>query len=461
MSGITQFPKNFIWGAAASSYQIEGAAQEDGKGLSVWDEFCRKEGTIKSGETGEIACDHYHRFRQDVRLLKEIGVKAYRLSISWPRVLPEGIGTPNAKGIAFYSNLIDCLLEHGIEPWITLFHWDYPLALFKKGGWLCRESADWFAQYARVVVDALSDRVSHWMTINEPKCFIGFGHQTGYHAPGLKLSFPEVLLAAHHALLGHGKAVAAIRADAKTAPVIGVAPDSFVKFPATETDADIRAARKSMFAVNAKNVFNNNWFSDPMVLGRYPEDGVALFGGDMPPVPAGDWEIIRQPLDFFGINIYQGMAIRAGADGAPQPLPPIPGRPLTTMEWGVTPQALYWGPRFFYERYHLPIVITENGMADCDWVHADGRVRDPQRIDFVNRYLKEYARAIQDGVDGRGYFYWSIVDNFEWADGYAKRFGLAHVDYATQNRTIKDSGQWYREVIESNGAIIFKNGETA
>jgi beta-glucosidase len=448
------FPNDFIWGTAASSYQIEGAVHQDGKGLSVWDRFCTLEGTVKNGENGDVACDHYHRFREDIRLLKEIGVKAYRLSISWPRVLPLGIGKPNPAGIAFYTSIVDMLLENNIEPWITLFHWDYPLALFNRGGWLARESADWFAEYAKVVVDALSDRVSHWMTLNEPRCFIGYGHQTGYHAPGLKLTFPEVLLAGHHALLGHGKAVAAIRAHAKTKPIIGVAPDSFVHYPATDASADVQAARTSMFSITAKNVFNNSWFSDPMVLGQYPPDGVALFAGDMPGIVEGDMSIIRQPLDFFGINIYQGIGVRAGAGGVPETVPHEPGHPVTAMGWAITPQALYWGPRFFYERYNLPIVITENGMANCDWVHEDGKVHDSQRIDFVSQYLKQYAGAIGDGVDGRGYFYWSIMDNFEWAEGYAKRFGLVHVDYETQKRTIKDSGEWYREVVRSNGSNL-------
>jgi beta-glucosidase len=451
MNEAISFPRDFIWGTAASSYQIEGAISEDGRGESVWDEFCRREGAVVRAETGAVACDHYHRFREDVRLLKEIGVKAYRLSISWPRVLPEGIGKSNPAGIAFYSALIDELLANGIEPWITLFHWDYPFNLFRKGGWLIRESADWFGEYTRVVVDALSDRVSHWMTFNEPRCFVGYGHQTGYHAPGLTLDLSKVLLAAHHVLLAHGKAVATIRTFAKKKPMIGVAPDSFVHYPATESTDDITAARASMFAITQKNVFNNNWFSDPMVLGRYPEDGVALFGKEMPLVEDGDMATIKQPLDFFGVNIYQGIGVRSGADGIPAVVPHGVGHPRTAMVWAVTPRALYWGPKFYYERYRLPIVITENGMANCDWVQEDGKAHDPQRIDFITRYLKEYSRAIKDGVDGRGYFYWSILDNFEWAEGYDKRFGLVHVDYETQKRTIKDSGWWFREVIKSGG----------
>ncbi|MBN2035428.1 MAG: beta-glucosidase [Chitinispirillaceae bacterium] len=456
MDTSVTFPKDFIWGAAASSYQIEGAAYEDGKGLSVWDRFCKQQGAVAHGESGDLACDHYHRFREDVRLLKEIGVSAYRLSLSWPRILPEGTGKTNPAGIAFYSALIDELLDSGIEPWITLFHWDYPLALFEKGGWLKRESAEWFADYTRVAVDALSDRVTHWITLNEPRCFIGYGHQTGYHAPGLKLEFSGVLRAGHHALLAHGKAVAAIRAHAKTAPVVGVAPDSFVMFPDTSDPADVDAARRAMFTITAKNVFNNCWFSDPMVLGRYPEQGVAFFGKDMPSCEPADMEIIRQPLDFFGINIYEGRAVRAAKDRTPEMVPALPGRPITAKEWHVAPQALYWGPMFYHERYLLPLVVTENGLANCDWVHRDGRVHDPQRIDFMARYLTEYARSLRDGVKGLGYFHWSIMDNFEWADGYDKRFGLVHVDYGTRKRTVKDSGYWYRDVIRTNGAGIDK-----
>lgn len=455
----TPFPQGFIWGTASSSYQIEGAAEEDGKGPSVWDEFCRTAGAIKSGDTGETACDHYHLYGDDVRLIKAVGAKAYRFSISWPRVLPSGLGKPNAAGIDFYSKLVDRLLESGIEPWVTLFHWDFPLALFKKGGWLRRESADWFAEYTGVVVDALSDRVSHWITLNEPKCFIGLGHQTGNHAPGLKLPFKEVLLAAHHTLLAHGKSVAAIRARAKTLPTVGVAPDCVVRFPATESEADVNAARKAMFMISEKNVVNNNWFSDAMVLGQYPEDAVSLFGGDMPVIRPGDMETIGQPLDFFGINIYFATRVRAGADGTPEPIPRPAGYPATTMDWEVTPEALFWGPKFFHERYKLPLIITENGMSNCDWVGLDGKVHDPQRIDFANRYLRELSRSIKDGVDCRGYFYWSVLDNFEWSEGFARRFGLVHVDYATQKRTIKDSGFWFKEIVESNGAAIFEISE--
>ena len=448
------FPKDFVWGAASASYQVEGGANEDGRGLSIWDMLCRQPGKIWEGNTGAVACDHYHRYEEDARLMREIGLQAYRLSISWPRILPEGVGAMNEPGLAFYDRLVDALLENGVEPWVTLFHWDYPYALYCRGGWLNRDSADWFADYTAVVVDRLSDRVSHWMTQNEPQCYLGLGHLVGVHAPGLRMGFAEVLRATHHSLLAHGKAVQVIRARAKTRPVIGAAPVGFVKIPDTESAEDVAAARAATFSVTQKNCESNTWFSDPMILGAYPADGVELFGADMPEIRAGDMETICQPLDFYGANIYSGTRCRATGDGHCEPVPEPDGPPLTMVGWRVTPDALYWGPRFFYERYGLPIVVTENGMANCDWVHLDGKVHDPQRIDFFSRYLRAYQRAIADGVDARGYFLWSIMDNFEWALGYQQRFGIIYVDYATQRRILKDSAYWYREVIASNGETL-------
>ncbi|MGE5529737.1 MAG: GH1 family beta-glucosidase [Patescibacteria group bacterium] len=449
------FPGGFVWGAAAASYQVEGGAYEDGKGLSVWDTFCRQPGRIWHSDTGDMACDHLHRYAEDVHLMAEIKLMAYRFSISWPRVIPGGTGAVNEKGLAFYDRLVDALLAHGIEPWVTLFHWDFPHALHCRGGWLNRDSADWFAEYAGVVVDRLSDRVRRWMTQNEPQCFIGGGHLHGDLAPGLRLGFADVLRAAHHALLAHGRAVQAIRARAKTEPSIGAAPVGIVKMPWRDAPEEIEAARRAMFAIEEAGFWNNTWFADPMLLGAYPEDGLRLFARDMPEIGPGDLEIIRQPLDFYGANIYEGQTVRARGDGGWEPVAAPAGHALTTMGWRVTPEALYWGPRFLYERYRLPVVVTENGMANTDWVHLDGRVHDPQRIDFLARYLREYHRAIQDGVRAEGYFLWSIMDNFEWAHGYKQRFGLIHVDYATGRRTPKDSAYWYKSVIESNGECLF------
>lgn len=450
------FPRDFVWGAAAASYQIEGGAYDDGKGLSTWDVMCRQPGKVREGNTGDVACDHYHRYQEDARLMGEIGLKAYRLSISWPRVIPEGVGAVNEKGLAFYDRLIDALLENGVQPWVTLFHWDYPYALYCRGGWLNRDSSDWFAEYTRVVVDKLSDRVKHWMTLNEPQVFIGLGHQSGQHAPGLQLGFADVLLAAHNALLAHGKAVQVIRARTKTEPTIGAAPVGITAIPVTESPDDIEAARTRMFSVWNKSCWNNTWFTDPMVLGRYPDDGTKLFDSEMPYIPDGDMKTICQPLDFYGANIYTARTIRSADDGGTKSVKDPDGPPLTTMEWVVTPKALYWGPRFLYERYKLPIVITENGMANCDWIHRDGKVHDPQRTDFLARYLSEFKRAIDDGVVAKGYFLWSIMDNFEWTHGYKQRFGIIYVDFATGERTLKDSAYWYKEVIASNGAILDK-----
>jgi beta-glucosidase len=448
------FSPNFVWGAASSSYQVEGAALEGGKKESVWDLFCRKPGVVKNGHTGSIACDHYHHFQEDIAIMKEIGIQAYRFSISWPRVLPDGTGAVNPKGMDFYQSLVDQLLEAGITPYITLFHWDFPAELYYQGGWLNENSPDWFAAYADKMVRALGDRVSYWMTINEPACYIELGLQSGAHAPGDRLGFAQVLRAAHHTLLGHGKAVQAIRAAARIPIQVGLAQTADLAFPEQETDADIEAARAFMFTIRAKNFWKTTWWTDPIFLGRYPEDGLALYQEDLPAIKPQDMETIHQPLDFFGLNMYTGYHVRAQADGNPEVVTPPAGSPFTTMGWAVHPKAIHWGPRLLYERYHSPILITENGMANTEWVSQDGKVHDPQRSDFLQRYLLEYRRLSEAGVPTLGYFYWSILDNFEWAEGYTQRFGLVHVDYATQKRTVKDSAFTYRDIIASNGDIL-------
>jgi beta-glucosidase len=445
------FRDDFVWGAAAASYQVEGAAREDGKGLSVWDQMCRERGRIWQGQTGDVACDHYHRHVEDVALMKQIGLKAYRLSVSWPRVIPEGTGKVNDKGLAFYDALVDELLAAGVRPWVTLFHWDYPYALYCRGGWLNRASADWFADYARVIVDKLSDRVSHWMTLNEPQCFIGLGHRTGEHAPGLKLDMCDVLLAAHNTLLAHGKGVQAIRAASKQPCQVGFAPTGGLRYPTSDSPADVEAARKETFTVRPDNVMGNAWWSDPIFLGHYPEQGLAVHGARMPAVADGDMETICQPLDFYGVNHYSGVPVRAGDDGQAVVVPFPEGHPQTAIRWWVTPEALYWLAKFLHERYGKPIVVTENGLSNEDWVSLDGEVHDPQRIDFTRRYLRQLKRAAEEGVDVRGYFHWSIMDNFEWAEGFKERFGMIYVDYLTGKRIPKDSARWYSKVIASNG----------
>lgn len=441
------FRKDFVWGAATSAYQIEGAAYEDGKGPSIWDICSRSPGRVRGDQSGNIACDHYHKYLEDVAIMKKMGIGAYRLSVSWPRVLPDGIGKINQKGLDFYDRLIDELLKNEITPYVTLYHWDLPYNLYLKGGWLNRDIAEWFAEYADLVVSRLSDRVSYWVTVNEPQCFIGLGLQDGRHAPFLKLSRKEVLAAAHNVLLAHGNAVQAIRAAARSKPCIGYAPTGSVTCPVTSSSADVEAARREMFRTDMDSLRNAAWWSDPIFFGKYPQDGAEYYGNDMPGIRSHDMEVISQPLDFYGANIYNAPSVRVDSSGRAQPVPESDGLAQTAFDWPVTPDCLYWGAKFLYERYHKPILITENGMANSDWVMEDGKVHDPQRIDYLSRYLKALERAADEGIDIAGYFEWSLLDNFEWAEGYYRRFGMVFVDFQTQERILKDSAYWYRNEI--------------
>jgi beta-glucosidase len=449
------FPKDFIWGAATSAYQIEGAAGEDGRGPSVWDAFCRRPGAILDGSSGATACDHYHRYAEDVGLMQQLGLQAYRFSLSWPRVMPGGRGAVNGRGLDFYDRLVDCLLAAGITPFVTLYHWDLPLALHELGGWLHPDSPQWFARFAEAAVTRLSDRVRHWITFNEPQIFVGMGYQDGTHAPGERLDFSKVLAVAHNVLLAHGAAAQVIRSRAHRPPAIGycLAP-SPVPVPATESPQDIGAARAVFGGITEKTCLNTTWWTDPVVLGRYPDDGLALFGPDLPAIAAQDLGIIAEPIDFLGLNVYFGFPYRAGAGGAPELVPFAPNQELSGFGWPVVPPSLYWAARFFAERYDLPVIVTENGMACDDEPGPGGAVHDGQRTAFFARYLRELGRACAEGIDVRGYFAWSLLDNFEWAAGYTQRFGLARVDFATQKRTVKDSGLWYRRVIEAGGSNL-------
>jgi beta-glucosidase len=447
------FPSNFVWGTATASYQIEGAPYKQGAGRSVWDMFCMRPDTVYERANGDLACDHFNRYKQDVALMAELGIKAYRLSVSWPRVIPAGVGEINAPGLEFYDRLIDELIGAGITPYVTLFHWDFPYDLYCKGGWLNRDSADWMADYTRVIVDKLSDRVKHWMTLNEPQCFIILGHKLGVHAPGDKLGTAEVLRAGHHALLAHGKAVQTIRAYAKQPVKVGYAPVGGAFIPESDSPADVEAARASAFDETTPNLWANAWWMDPVYGGAYPAGALDAYAADAPPIKDGDMATIYQPMDFFGCNIYQAPIIKAGADGKPVMVRRPDGFARTSIGWPVTPECLYWAPKFFYERYNMPVYVTENGLSNNDWVSLDGKVHDPQRIDYLERHLLQLKRAIADNVEVAGYFHWSFMDNFEWAEGYKERFGLVHVDYATQARTPKDSAYRYREVIRSNGEI--------
>jgi beta-glucosidase len=448
------FPHDFVWGTATASYQIEGAPYKVGGGRSVWDMFCKRPGATHEGANGDIACDHYNLWPQDIALMAELGIKSYRFSISWPRVMPGGVGRVDQSGLDFYDRLVDGLVNAGITPFVTLFHWDFPYDLYCRGGWLNRDSADWMAEYTEVVVERLSDRVSHWMTLNEPQCFITLGHQVGNHAPGDKLAASEVLRAGHHALLAHGKSVQVLCASSKQNSKVGYAPVGVACMPASNRDEDIAAARSAMFDESIPNLWSNCWWMDPIFFGHYPSAALAAFGADAPPIVDGDLETISQPLDFFGCNIYSAQPVKAGVDGKPTTVPHKVGIGRNSMGWPVTPECLYWPPKFFFERYKKPVYITENGMCNNDWVASDGGVHDMQRIDYIDRHLAELARAIKDGADIRGYFHWSLMDNFEWAEGFKERFGLVYVDYPTQQRIPKDSAFRYREIIKSNGAVL-------
>jgi beta-glucosidase len=389
--------------------------------------------------------------------MKEFGIQAHDLSIAWSRVLPEGVGKPNEKGLDFYDRLIDALLGAGVEPWVTLFHWDLPLALYRRGAWLNRDIADWFADYATLMVERLSDRVSHWVTFEEPESIIWHGYGVGGDsgdAPGDKLALAEVVRAGHNLLRAHGTAVQGIRACTRQPAKIGAAAGASVRMPASESQDDLEAARTALFSMSRKDLDHNVWWSDPMFLGRYPEDGLKLFGDDGPSVEAGDMETIAQPLDFYGVSIYSGQRVEASANGGFETIPHAPGTPRSSIGWTIVPEALYWGPRLLHERYGKPIVITENGMSSHDWVTLDGAVHDPLRIDFMHRYLLQLERAIGDGVPVDAYFHWTWIDNFECAEGFRARFGLVHCDFETLKRTPKDSAYWYSDVIRTNGASL-------
>lgn len=454
------FAKDFLWGAATSAYQIEGAAHEDGKGPSVWDEFVRKRGTIRDEQTGDVACDFYHHYAEDVAHMHEMRLGAFLFSISWPRVMPQGKGAVNAKGIDFYSRLVDALLGAGITPLVTLFHWDTPVALERRGGWRVRDMADWFADYAMTVARALSDRVTYWLTINEPRSFIGGAYVEPVQAPGEKLSRAEALRAAHITFLAHGRAVQAIRANAKRPVMISYPCDVSPSLPATNSAADVAAAHESTFAspvdhYSADHWWRENaWWLDPVYRGEYPAEAMAALGADAPEIRAGDMETIHQPLDFLGANIYGGWDVRANADGKAEEVHFAAGFPETAFGWQVTPDATYWAPKWLYERYKMPILITENGCSTRDWISLDGKVHDPQRIDFAMRYLQALARAANEGVPLRGYLHWSLLDNFEWQEGYTQRFGMIYVDFPTQKRVLKDSARWYAQIIATNGVAL-------
>ncbi len=452
------FRKEFVWGGATASYQVEGAAYEDGKGMNIWDVFCREGGHIYEDHTGDVACDQYHHYAEDVALMKEMGLKAYRFSLNWARILPDGTGAVNPKGLDYYDRLIDALLENGIEPYMTLYHWDLPYALHQRGGWLNPASPDWFYEYAKVVAEHFTDRVTHIFTLNEPQCTIGLGYQTGEHAPGLKVGPTDYFAIWHHVLKAHGRAVEALREFSRQDVKLGLAPCGALYTPATDSPADIKAARRATFSIPKVNLEACSWdvalCCDPIFLGHYPDDVLTQFGQYFPKVTEKDMELISQPLDFYGQNMYNAVTVKAGENGAPERVKRYDGFPRTANYWPVTPECLYWAPKFLYERYQKPFIVTENGTSSHDWICLDGKVHDTYRVDFMHRYLRELRRAADDGVDVAGYFAWSVLDNFEWTRGYSERFGMIYVDYETQKRTMKDSAYYYRDVIASNGGEL-------
>jgi beta-glucosidase len=432
------FPTDFLWGAAASAYQTEGAVAADGRTPSVWDTFCATPGTIRAGETGEQACDFFHRYPDDIELMRELGLDAFRFSIAWPRVLPGGRGRVNPKGLDFYDRLVDALLEAGIRPFVNLFHWDTPQTLEDAGGWPERATAEAFVELADAVGGRLGDRVTDWVTMNEPFCPAWLGYGLGIHAPG-RTSARDALAAAHHLLLAHGWAVDALRRSSPGAEV-GIVLDSWPVHPASESAADVAAAW-------AADGVANRWFFDAVLRGSYPEDVLERFADVIPSVRASDLAAISAPLDFVGMNNYSRRIVRAGLDGEPEDIRSTDGR-LTDTGWEVFPHAIYEVLTRLWSEYDVPsIYVTENGAAFSDTRTHDGRIHDVERIEYLREYLAAVAAAMAAGVPVRGYFVWSLLDNFEWALGYAKRFGIVYVDYPTQERVPKDSFRWYQRQI--------------
>lgn len=442
------FPKNFVWGVATAAPQIEGAAFEDGKGESVWDRFARIPGKVHNGDTLDIANDHYHRYAQDFALMRKLGVRHYRLSIAWPRIYPNGDDRLNPKGIEFYNKLIDSCLKHGITPWVTLFHWDLPQTLEDKGGWTARATTDAFKVYAETVVKALGDRVKNWITLNEIRCFTVLGYGGFDKAPGRKESAQVVNQTYHHALLCHGHAVKAVRRFGGKGARVGLTDNSDIAVPVTETPADIAAAR-------AWYVDNNAHILEPIYTGRYSAAYLKRTGKDRPVVQKGDLALISQPTDFLGLNIYTGQFVRAAKGKRYEKVDLPPDYPRTSCPWlNIMPQSIYWGTRLAAEVYGAKAVyITENGCGyDVEPV-VEGRIDDLHRRDYVRNYLRELHRAIADGVPVKGYFLWSFMDNYEWQDGYTRRFGIVHVDFKTQKRTPKLSAKWYSTVMTENRVV--------
>jgi len=442
--GLT-FPNHFLLGAATAAYQVEGAAHEDGRTPSIWDTFCRTPGKVRHGDTGDIACDHYHRLEEDLNLISALGLRAYRFSIAWPRVMPDGNGKLNQKGLDFYRRLLDGLKSRDVVPMATLYHWDLPQTLQDKGGWLNRDTADRFADYVSTMAAAFGNDVAFWVTLNEPWCSAFAGHLEGRHAPGLT-DLASAVAAAHHLLLAHGLAVRALRAADVTGQV-GIALNLSDVVPATSQAEDVVAAARV-------DGYENRWFLDPLLRGGYPEDMLAWYGqqADLSAIRQEDFEVIRARVDFVGINYYERKLVSRG-DGVNGAQRQPPEGPLTAGGLPVRPDGLsHILNRVHSEYTNLPLYVTENGAAFNDYVDPEGGVDDIERIDFLDRHLRSVQAAILAGIDVRGYFVWSLMDNLEWADGYGRRFGIVYVDFRTQTRIPKASAEWYRKFIGAAAA---------
>lgn len=446
---MSKFPKNFLWGVACASYQCEGAWDTDGKGRNIWDDYCHDttHQNIKDGDTGDVACDSYHRFQEDVALMKAHNVQVYRFSISWARVIPDGDGDVNEKGLQYYDDLVEELLANGIEPWITLYHWDLPSALQDKGGWLNRDIVKTFGRYTRVIAERFKGRVTHFMTINEPQCVAQCGYLNGNHAPGWKLSWEMVAQVYHHICLAHSEAQRVLKEVCGPDTLVGAVPCGSLAYPEVDTPEGREASYHASWDLS--HGWNFNIFLDPLILHRYDDsanDSIKRFAKTIDP---RDWDLMEKP-DFLGLNIYNGFAVNEKGE----PVKRAPGAPVTACKWPVTPEVMRYGPQHIFRRYGIPMYITENGLSCNDKVYLDGKVHDPERIDFLNRYLLELSKGIEDGAPVGGYLQWSFLDNFEWGQGYSERFGLIYVDYTTCERIPKDSAAWYAKVIESNGEIL-------
>lgn len=443
MASQKLFPKKFIWGAAASSFQTEGAWREGGKSPSNWDVFCRVPGKVKGGDDGRVAIDHYHRYKTDVALMARLGLQAYRLSVSWPRVLPNGTGKPNPKGLDFYDRLIDALLDHNIRPFVNLYHWDMPDVLEQAGGWRSKDVVRAFAEYAGVVSDRLSDRVRDWSTFNEIKHIYEGCYQGGFNAPGLELPLKENNQVLHNVHLAHGLATRAIRQHARGKVEVGLVHAFWLRMPLDENDPmDIKAAQKCFLD-------KSGLLFDPIYKGRYPDN--AWKSGTEPVVTDEEMKVISTPLDYFGLNCYGGYAVTHDDNPAGwREVPPSFDAPRTPMGWAITPTAMYWGIKHVWDNYPVKkMYITENGCSGVDVVTHDGKIHDEERVGFLTAHIQQVQRAIADGYRVDGYFVWSFFDNFEWTSGYSQRFGIVYVDYPTLKRTPKDSALFYRDLIRS------------